>query len=91
MATNTYQRAAGAVSAEVDGETVVLSPTDMRYHGLNDTAAAIWEDLEEPRTVDGLVATLGERYEVDPATCRRDVEACLTTLVEYGALEVIES
>lgn len=88
MATNTYQRAPGAVSAEVDGETVVLSPTDMRYHGLNETAAAIWEHLEQPQTVDGLVGALCERYEVDADTCRREVEACLITLVDYGALEV---
>lgn len=86
MATEIFQRATGAVSAAVDGETVVLSPADMRYHGLNETAAAIWSELDQPRSLDELVERLCERYDVDPETCRRDVDACLTTLMEYGAV-----
>jgi hypothetical protein len=82
----TYHRAPDAASAEVDGETVVLSPTDLRYHSLNVTAAAIWTSLTEPRTVDQVVADLLEEFEIDEATCRAEAESCLGHLVEIGVV-----
>jgi hypothetical protein len=88
MSTPRYQRATGAASAVVDGETVVVSPADMRYHGLNATADAVWEELTEPRTLDELVEQLTERFEVDAATCRADVQACLDTMVEAGLVQL---
>lgn len=82
----TYRRAPSAASAEVDGETVVLSPADMRYHSLNLTAAAIWDALAEPKTTDQVVNALLEQFEVDEDTCRDEVEGCLAQLTDIGAV-----
>lgn len=84
--TTLYRRADGAASAVVDGDTVILSPSDMRYHALNSTAAAIWDELTEPRSLDTIVTNLSERYEVDVDTCRADVQACLATMTELGVV-----
>jgi hypothetical protein len=81
-----FQRVPGASSAVVDGDTVVLSPTDMRYHALNDTASAIWDELAQPRTLDQIVSSLSERYDIDPDTCRDDVDACLASLADVGVV-----
>ena len=82
----TYRHAEGAATAEVDGDTVVLSPTDLRYHSLNTTAAAVWQLLAEPTTADEVVTSLVEIFDVDADTCRTDVEACLAELCEIGVV-----
>jgi hypothetical protein len=79
-----YVRAPGAAAAEVDGETVVLSPSDLRYHSLNDTAAAIWRRLAEPSTVDALVEGLRQEFDVEHDECRTGVETCLVELTGLG-------
>ncbi len=84
-----YARAEGAAAAEVDGETVVLSPSDLRYHSLNDTAAAIWDRLAEPATIDGLVDGLQEDFEVDRDRCESDVARCVADLTELGIVRAL--
>jgi hypothetical protein len=79
-----YQRAPGAASAEVDGEVVVLSPSDLRYHALNEPSAAIWEMLEEPLSQGDLVDRLLEAFEVERAECESDVAEHLHELQELG-------
>jgi hypothetical protein len=81
-----YERAPGAAAAEVDGETVVLSPSDLRYHGLNESAAAIWALLTQPSSPDELVDRLVEDFDVERSACAADVEACLTQLTDLGLL-----
>lgn len=83
----TYQRAPGAAHAEVDGERVVVSPSDMRYHALNVTAAAIWDVLATPRTQSSVVDALLDEFEVDPDTCHAEVASCLDRFVEVGIAE----
>ena len=79
-----YARAPGAAAAAVDGETVVFSPTDHRYHSLNDSAAAIWRLLAEPASVGQIVDQLLVDFDVAPEECRVDVEACLADLADLG-------
>jgi PqqD family protein of HPr-rel-A system len=79
-----YQRAPGAASAEVDGEVVVLSPSDLRYHALNEPSAAIWELLEQPSSPSELVDRLLDAFDVERAQCEADVAAHLTELEELG-------
>jgi len=81
-----YERADGAAAAEVDGEVVVLSPSDLRYHALNESAAAIWDLLEQPAVVADLVDRLVEQFDVDRSECETDVQAHLDELVELGLL-----
>ncbi len=80
----TYARAPGAAGAVVDGETVVLSPTDLRYHSLNASAAAIWDLLAEPASAAAVVDRLLEQFEVTRPDCEADVAACLALLGDLG-------
>jgi hypothetical protein len=79
-----FGRAPGAAAGVVDGETVVVSPSDLRYHALNPAATAVWELLGEGTTVDDAVAELTSRFDVDEQTCRRDVETCLENFATIG-------
>src|SRR5947207_1973146 len=51
-ASRRFCRTPGAGAGLVDGQTVVVSPTDLRYHALNTTAAAVWGLLADGTTVD---------------------------------------
>ncbi len=79
-----FGRTPGAAAGIVDGETVVVSPSDLRYHALNPAATAVWELLVDGTTVDDAVAELTARFDVDEQTCRRDVETCLENFESIG-------
>ena len=79
-----FVRAEGAAAGLVDGQTVVVSPLDLRYHALNPTGTVLWDLLAEGTTLDQAVQRLLADFEVDEATCRRDVEACFAQFVSVG-------
>lgn len=81
-----YSRATGAIDAEVDGQVILLSPLDGRYHSLDSVGGRIWSLLAEPASVDALVATLAAEYGIDDARCREDVAPFLARMTEYGLL-----
>ena len=74
------------VSAELEGDLVLLDLETLKYHALNATATAVWEILAEPQTADGVAAELCNRYEVDPQECRRSVDGLLSTLAERSLI-----
>lgn len=65
-------------------ELAVMSVEQGAYYGLNEVATRIWQLIEQPRTVASVCATLQDEYKVDPASCERDVLACLATLQAEG-------
>ena len=62
----------------VDGEPVLLYPEGLLR--LNATANEVLARCDGQRTVAGIVAALGEEYEVDVETLRADVLECLAHL-----------
>ena len=72
-----------AVTAEIDGATVVLTP-DMQFVRLDETGGAIWQFVQDGCDVDGVVDGLCERYAVDRATAARDVDVFLAALADVG-------
>jgi hypothetical protein len=71
-----------------DTETVMLDIERGTYFGLREVGKAIWEALESPTTVDAICEDLVEQFEVDVATCRREVAAFLEQLREHELIEV---
>jgi len=76
------------VSTSIPGETVILDPTADRYFSLEGVGNDVWEMLQRGTTVASIVATIEATYDVDPATCERDVRALLGNLTERGLLIV---
>lgn len=81
------QRRPEVVEAEV-ADTQVLLNEELRYSGLDQVGRRIWQLLATPQTVDDLVATLLEEYNVAPETCRSDVLGFLRTLDEQHLVTV---
>lgn len=80
--TGVIQRQPGVVEAPFDEVLVVLNE-DLDYLGLDEVGQRIWEILHEPRTLDAVVGTLLDEYDVERADCERDVTAFLDALAQH--------
>ncbi len=77
------------VSAAVGEEMVVLHAKTSTYYDTDAIGADIWRRLAQPTIVQELCASLVERYEVDLATCERDVLAFLEQAHREGLVRVV--
>lgn len=72
------------VSTSVGGEAVILGMHDGVYYGLDPVGARIWEQLQTPRNVSEIVATIVAEFNVAPAQCEADTVALLADLIARG-------
>ncbi|GAB3855641.1 hypothetical protein GCM10028801_11580 [Nocardioides maradonensis] len=75
-------RTAGVVEAQFDDVRVLLND-DLEYLGLDEVGQRIWALLEQPQSLDALVGTLTEEYDVSAADCTRDVRAFVEALERH--------
>lgn len=78
------------VFGDVDGQIVALNMKSGRYLHLNGTGTFIFNVLREsgPQTLDWVVGRAEEEYDVEPTTCRKDVEAFVARCIELDLLRV---
>lgn len=79
-------RAPGVVEAQFDQVRVLLND-DLEYLGLDEVGQRVWELLDRPATLDELVGTLTEEYDVSAEDCARDVEAFVVALERYHLVD----
>lgn len=77
-------------SAEVDGESVILDLEEGIYYGLNPVGARVWDQVQEPATVEEIVAAITAEYDVDSERCLKDVLSLLRDLKEDDLIEIKE-
>jgi hypothetical protein len=71
---------------EVSGETVLLDLESEHYFGLDAVGTRIWGLIGEGVSVDAMVDTLLQEYEVERATLEADVAELLSRLAEAGLI-----
>lgn len=81
-----YSRSEDYVFNEVDGEMVMMNIETGAYASLNETGKSIWNLLEEPKSLEELLPSLVEEYDIDEATAKTDVGTFLGKLVEQQIL-----
>jgi hypothetical protein len=81
-----FTRSTAPLTAEVDGELVMLDPSTSDYFGLDGVGLRIWELCAEPQSIDSLVAVLTTEYDVDAATCESEVRAFVADLESSGLI-----
>jgi len=81
-------RRGGVVAAEVDGEIVALNADKRTCYGLNKVGSRVWKLIAEPSRVGDICASLVREYDVDEATCERQV---LKLLEELHGEELIDA
>ena len=73
---------------ELDGELVVLNVDNGHYYGLNQTGALILQMAKEKATLDDVVDSLTEQYDVDADQLAQDVTAFVKEMEGHGMLRV---
>ena len=63
---------------------VIDSRTNKQVHKLNEVGAFLWNSLDELSTKEELVNSLVERYEIDQANAKMDVDIFIESLLEKG-------
>ena len=76
------------VSADLEREAVILNLKDGVYYGLDPMGARIWNLIQQPRSVNEIIETLLEEYEVDPQRLSNDLLGLLKEMAARGLIEV---
>jgi hypothetical protein len=70
----------------IDGEALVITPTDSRLHALNETATFVWDRAQGRQTLESILGELMSTYAVSEKEARADVEAFVNEAVDKGLL-----
>lgn len=81
-------RHAEQITAEIDGEVVVMGLAQGKYIGLDDVASTLWRLLEQPQQVQALCDLLAQHYRGDAAEMNADVLAFLEELQALGLIQI---
>ena len=84
MASQRWQRANDWFGAEFEDSLVMVQIELGTYVGLNDTAVAVWDAIEQPATSDDIVGFLRRRFDVPLDQCASAVAATLDRFREVG-------
>lgn len=84
--TETFRRSDDLLGAAIGEELLMMSIEKGNYYSLNPVGARIWALLEQPRTLDELVTSLTQEYDVPAAACREETANFLSALRERGML-----
>ena len=80
----------GILHDEVDREVVALSTVSGACYGLNAVGSRIWHLMASPVRVGDLCAVLEQEFDVDRATCEREVLGLLKQALAEGMIKVEE-
>lgn len=76
------------VSANLDGEVVILGFSSGSYYGLDQVGVFVWDLLQQPRRVADIRDAILERYDVELAQCERDLLALLAEFADKQLIEI---
>ena len=81
-------RESGVLASSLDQGVTMLGENPDEFFQLDAIGKRIWELLAKPLPVEAVCQTLAEEFEVDLATCQRDVLVFLEQLRERGLIRV---
>lgn len=84
---NVVLQGSGNVASHMDGEIVLLSIENGKYYNLGEIGGRIWQLIERPTSVNGLVSNLMSEYDVEQQVCE---EQALSFLEQLYAEELIQ-
>ena len=74
---------------EIAGENILVATGEAAqiFNGmitLNEVASFIWKNIDECKTVDKLIASILEEFDIEEETARRDIESFTAELIRIG-------
>lgn len=76
------------MEAPLERDLVGLNVDTGLCYGFNETAAAIWRQLAQPKSFDALLADLSLEFETTPTGCRDEVGRLVHELTDAGLVTV---
>ena len=76
---------------KVGEESVLLDLKTERYLGLDDVSARFWDLLTSGEPIQSAYGKLLEEFEVAPERLRKDLDAFLQELIQFGLIEQTQS
>ncbi|UZT82597.1 lasso peptide biosynthesis PqqD family chaperone [Caproicibacterium sp. BJN0003] len=76
------------ITADLDGNVVMMSVENGKYYGMDEIATAIWKNIEQPIRVEQLVHILMDEFDVSEEQCQKDVITFLTKLYNEILIKV---
>lgn len=67
---------------EVDGELVMMNIETGSYASMNETGKSIWELLEEPKSIESVLTSLTEEYDISFEAAEKDVLPFIEQLLQ---------
>jgi hypothetical protein len=81
-------RSPSVLTAEVDGEVVMMSIEQGQYFGLDDIGSDIWKRLDPPCTFADLIDRLAADYDADRASIATDVRVLLENMAAQDVVRL---
>lgn len=73
-------------SSEIGDELALLDPKSGQYFTLNQTGSAVWQCLDTPRSMEDLVRTVTEKFDIDSSECENDIKELIIQLSDAGLI-----
>lgn len=91
ISTNTIiQKNKQIVSADMDGETVMMNIQTGKYYNLGNMGGGIWALIEGQTKVETIIESLMEEYNVTREQCEKEVLSFLNQILGQGLIECVE-
>ena len=74
----------------LSNEAVILSLKNGKYYTLNSVGSSIWGIIKEPANFSDIESAILEEYDVDPSTCRKEIELFLDKMVAEELVVLID-
>jgi PqqD family protein of HPr-rel-A system len=85
-----YRRSQGIEASAMKAESLLFDPGTNKFCLLNETAALVWERLDQPATADQLASAVCERFSgVERAQADKDVHELLHRLEALALISVV--
>lgn len=81
----------GNIVSDMGGEKVMLSIKNGNYYNLGVMGGEIWDLIEKPISIDHVVNSLLEQYDVEHSECEEQVLAFLRSLNDEGLIKIEEA
>lgn len=75
-----WVRSGDCIERTIEGEAVLLNLKSGVYYSLNESGTAIWKLLESPCSVQDILTSLRDSYDLSPAEAVSQVEELLDDL-----------
>lgn len=83
-------RSEAPLTAEVDGEVLMMSVQTGNYYGLDEVGSFIWNRIAEPVRVRAVCDAIEAAFDVERERCERDTVAFLSGMVKDGLVRHAE-